>query len=130
MEIHFLDELLPGYLWIFPVGGGEANGSPFAALDLYDPAYVRFTRNGETKGMLPEPMVAALPGNQVLVVGESRRPYPNAQIYDVSEGAFHPTQSRATATRVGGAASPLMDGTVLLTGGGVIAIDTAEIYQP
>jgi geranylgeranyl reductase family protein len=25
LEIHFLDELLPGYLWIFPVGGGEAN---------------------------------------------------------------------------------------------------------
>lgn len=25
MEIHFLDELLPGYFWIFPVGDGEAN---------------------------------------------------------------------------------------------------------
>ena len=25
MEIHFLDELLPGYFWIFPVGNGEAN---------------------------------------------------------------------------------------------------------
>ena len=25
LEIHFLDELMPGYLWIFPVGGGEAN---------------------------------------------------------------------------------------------------------
>jgi menaquinone-9 beta-reductase len=25
MEIHFLNELLPGYLWIFPVGANEAN---------------------------------------------------------------------------------------------------------
>ena len=25
MEIHFLDELLPGYFWIFPTGDGEAN---------------------------------------------------------------------------------------------------------
>lgn len=25
MEIHFLDGLLPGYFWIFPVGGGVAN---------------------------------------------------------------------------------------------------------
>lgn len=25
MEVHFLDELLPGYFWIFPVGNGEAN---------------------------------------------------------------------------------------------------------
>jgi geranylgeranyl reductase family protein len=25
LEIHFLDELFPGYFWIFPVGGGEAN---------------------------------------------------------------------------------------------------------
>ena len=25
MEIHLLDELLPGYFWIFPVGAGEAN---------------------------------------------------------------------------------------------------------
>jgi geranylgeranyl reductase family protein len=25
MELHFFDELSPGYFWIFPVGGGEAN---------------------------------------------------------------------------------------------------------
>jgi hypothetical protein len=99
-------------------------------LDLYNPATATFTRTSETRDMPAQPVIVPLPGDQVLVNGQFGRSYANAQIYDVSKAAFHPTLSRATATRVGGAASLLMDGTVLLTGGRVIAIDTAEIYQP
>jgi geranylgeranyl reductase family protein len=37
IELHFLDQLIPGYLWIFPLPGGEAN----VGLDMLNPDVVK-----------------------------------------------------------------------------------------
>lgn len=44
LEIHFLDELLPGYLWIFPEGNGRAN----VGAGMVE-TFVRGDRNGHRK---------------------------------------------------------------------------------
>ncbi len=45
MEIHFLDELLPGYFWIFPVGNGEAN----VGAGMVETSLQERSRSGERK---------------------------------------------------------------------------------
>jgi len=58
--------------------------------------------------------VAALPGGLVLVVGGAEE---LAEVYDPTAAAFRPVRGAGAALRLFPAATPLADGSVLITGG-------------
>ncbi|QAT84912.1 branched-chain amino acid ABC transporter2C amino acid-binding protein [Corallococcus coralloides] len=80
--------------------------------------------------------VNLLPDGQVLVAGgvsPSGVPLATAEVYDPTWNTWHATGSMAAArVGVGHAATPLLDGKVLVWGGGTISAPllTAELYDP
>jgi Galactose oxidase, central domain len=119
------------------VGGVPADSAiPTSTAELYDPATGSFTATGamttareeHTATLLGDGTVL-ITGGQVPVSGSSNLQLTaTAEVYNPSTGSFAPTGSMTEARDLH-TATLLMDGTVLIAGGGNNS-PTAEIYTP
>jgi hypothetical protein len=110
-----------------------------AAAELYDPAAQIFTPTGAPSAERILPTATVLADGRVLVAGgfdsccsmAPMRVLASTELYDPSTGVFTPAVSMKSA-RVGGAATRLADGRVLITGGsnGSVGVASAELFDP
>jgi hypothetical protein len=93
--------------------------------DLYDPRTGAVSRAdgrlsqdrfGQAAALLPDGRVL-LAGGKHWRVGKPDRPLASAEIFDPATGRFHPTAGEMAFARDRPAATPLLDGTVLISGG-------------
>ena len=98
------------------VGGttGGDDGTVLRDAELFDPAQERFSPAPPLLNPRFKFSVAALPGGLVLVVGGAEE---LAEVYDPTAAAFRPVRGAGAALRLFPAATPLADGSVLITGG-------------
>ncbi|HTS56295.1 MAG TPA: kelch repeat-containing protein, partial [Terriglobales bacterium] len=103
-------------------GGFGSNGAASARAELYDPATATFTPTGQmtTPRIVPKPPNLLKNGKVLFVGGEFiGPPYladMTAELYDPATGAFTPTGSFLGGGPVGGSATLLSDGRVLVVG--------------
>ena len=123
-------------------GGDDATG-PLSSAELYDPATGRFTPTGAMSIGREDQTATLLDNGKVLIAGgffyegplaapTVNRMLSSAELYDPATGQFAPTGSMHVA-RFDAAAIKLLDGRVLVAGGGDISscpIVSAEIYDP
>jgi Bacterial Ig-like domain (group 2)/Galactose oxidase, central domain len=119
------------------VGGVSADSSiPTSTAELYNPATGSFTLTG-SMSTAREEHTATLLGNGTVLIAGGESPVTGssglqdtatAEVYDPSTGLFAPTGSM-TEARNSHTATPLMDGTVLVAGGGNNS-STAELFDP
>ncbi len=118
------------------VGGVPADSSiPTSTAELYDPTTGIFSATGSMTTAREE-HTATLDDGKVLITGgqspvtgsSNLQLTATAEVYDPSTGSFAPTGSM-TEARNSHTATLLMDGTVLIAGGGNNS-STAELYDP
>lgn len=124
------------------VGGYDNKENVLASAELYNPATQTFTATGAMHTPRFRHTATSLGDGRILITGGASQmasknninPALNtAEIYDPKTGKFTLTTSPMTAYREAHAASLLLDGTVLLTGGQdnhFLIENTAEIYNP
>lgn len=130
---HATATLQDGRVIIF---GGDDNGSVFPhAVWAFDPATERFTQISELATGRVGFIAVKLYDGDVLLAGGLRAltGSPRAELIDGETGAVSPLANAPSTDRVYAAASLLMNGTVLISGGlrnGGLADNTVEIYDP
>jgi uncharacterized protein DUF6603/galactose oxidase-like protein len=131
---------------VLVAGGTGADGGTLASAELYDPVAGEWTEAAPMTDARSGHQAVPLPGGKVLVAGgllatgrgESALAY--CEVYDPATGEWTPTGGMLVP-RSGHQATPLPDGTVLVTGGdapGVLigrrysagSLRTAERYDP
>jgi hypothetical protein len=116
---------LPNYGEVL-IAGGDSGGT---AAELYDPAVGTFAATGSMAvAHVHGPTATLLKTGKVLLAGGDTSA---AELYDPPTGTFLAT-GNMTAVRSGHAATLLLDGRLLVTGGGVgvSGSATAELYEP
>jgi hypothetical protein len=112
---------------------------PLATAELFDPETGRFSPAGNLAGPRTAHLAVALPDGRVVVVGgidDEEQPVREIEIYDSATGGFTRRGEMAAPGRVGGTATLLPGGKILLAGGAsvkdqsLVATDTLEIYDP
>ena len=107
-------------------------GSFGSTAELYDPAVGTFTATGAMTQARASPTATLLEtgsaklGSVLIVGGNSVAGDPTAELYNPATGTFSATGS-ANILRAGHTATQLLDGRVLIAGGGT---ETAELYDP
>jgi hypothetical protein len=118
------------------VAGGSDRHGELASAEIFDPKTGTFTATGSMATRRIYTTATLLPDGRVLVAGgggdyADRQFLASAEIFDPNAGTWAATGSMAEA-RTWGAAVPLKDGRVLVTGGyGDLApLASAELYDP
>ena len=121
-------------------GGININGTLDSA-ELYNPANKTFTFTGNLNGLRCYHTATLLNSGMVLIEGGEQPsgstfvPLASAELYNPANGTFTVT-GNLNAARVGPTATPLNNGTVLVTGGVEFSGETdvpqssAEVYDP
>jgi hypothetical protein len=114
-------------------GGTDEGGQPLAVADSYDPRSGHWQREPAPARARDQGEVAALPGGGALLVGglDQQGPVPGIDIYQADLG-FRALPDWSDALGVGGRATALLDGRVLITGGalpGRAARDQALLFE-
>jgi len=129
---------------VLVTGGNVGPGGDFYAtssvVEVYDPKTAEWTatasmstaRGGHTATLLPDGVVLVVGGDGgVNGIGS---PLATAELYDPSSGRWTATGSMTEARSNSHTATLLLDGTVLVTGGGYAAdgspLASAELYDP
>jgi len=116
------------------IGGEDASNSLPNALWIFDAATEQFSNFGASlaTGRVGFTSVSLYNGD-ILVAGGERglTVAPSAEIIRTADRAVVPTAQSMQVMRTGAAASVLMDGKVLISGGASLAAsDTVEVYDP
>ena len=120
------------------VGGYDPNTGIVSDSELYDPTAQVFIDLGNTNTPRFHHTATLLQNGRVLVTGGETDPTPSgayntAEIFNPATGTFTPVSATMISAREGHAATPLNDGTVLITGGDLPpngSLNSAEIYNP
>jgi hypothetical protein len=130
-------------------GGTDASGRALDSAERFDPATGTWTAVGPMRDARTGHQAVGLPDGRVLVAGGALRTGSTGgtdaalaycELFDPATGRFTPTGELGTA-RVGHQATPLPDGTVLVTGGDAAGVQpdgtfragslaTTERYDP
>jgi Galactose oxidase, central domain/Kelch motif len=125
------------------VAGGATVAAPTNTADIFDPESMKFTpttgsmtdfRAGHAAALLQSGEVLLTSGIDAFNQDGTSGFAITAEIYDPTTGTFRRTTENMVQTRAGHSSTTLLDGKVLLAGGGTgngsIISDTAEIYDP
>ena len=117
------------------IAGGEANETPLASAELFDPGTDPSTGTFET---LPSemtvsrtlPTASALPSGDVIIAGgvHAAKALETAELFDPTNGTFAPLPAHMYVGRAGGVSVTLPGGNILLAGG--TAGSSTEIFDP
>ena len=116
-------------------GGMRRNQDFYASAELYDPAAGKFLFTGEMHQRRVGHIAVLLRSGKVLIAGGwiGHGPTDSAELYDPATGKFSVLAAKMTTARGGARATLLLDGDVLITGGGHSdspgGIASAEIYH-
>jgi hypothetical protein len=109
----------------------SSEGSDRPAATVYDPVADRFDAVDAPLDLRTWPFLVTLGDGRVLVGGgEADRPLATAELFDPATGGFSATGSMIRPRTVGATATRLLDGRVLVVGGGPEVGRSAELYDP
>ena len=115
------------------VAGGYSGGSPVATSEVYDPTLDTWTLVADLTLTRAQPAAIALPNGNVLVAGGKGLGFTDsgAEVYDPVANSW--TYTVANQIRIGGSATLLTNGTVLIAGGEdtvTVPIFGVQIFTP
>jgi hypothetical protein len=115
---------------VLVAGGTDANGSPVATAEIYDPTTGTFSTTGNMATARAHFAATLLANGKVLVTGgldTSGNPLATAEIYDPTAGTFSATTGNMVYVHASHTATLLNTGKVLVVGWGNVI---AELFDP